>query len=146
MLLQAITITDRLFERHKKEVDFIKRYIFPGSCIPSIAAMAHSIARVTDLKIFHLEDITPHYARTLRTWRRRFFENIEQVRQLGFDDTFIRMWEYYLCYCEGAFMERYLGDVQVLLTKPLCRRVPILPSRPSLSRLVPGLSEQVVGD
>jgi cyclopropane-fatty-acyl-phospholipid synthase len=128
MLIQAITIADRLFERHKKEVDFIKRYIFPGSCIPSIAAMAHSIARVTDMRIFHLEDITPHYARTLRTWRRRFFENIEKVRQLGFGDTFIRMWEYYLCYCEGAFMERYLGDVQMLLTKPLCRKAPILPS------------------
>ena len=128
MLLQAITITDRVFERHKNEVDFIKRYIFPGSCIPSIAAMAHAIARVTDLRIFHLEDITPDYARTLRTWRQRFFENIEKVRKLGFGDTFIRMWEYYLCYCEGAFMERYLGDVQMLLTKPLCRRAPILPS------------------
>ncbi len=128
MLLQAITIADRVFERHKKEVDFIKRYIFPGSCIPSIAAMADAIARVTDLRIFHLEDITPHYAWTLRTWRHRFFENIEKVRDLGFADTFIRMWEYYLCYCEGAFMERYLGDVQMLLTKPLCRKAPILPS------------------
>ena len=128
MLLQAITIADWLFERHKKEVDFIKRYIFPGSCIPSIAAMARAISRVTDLKIFHLEDITPHYARTLRTWRHRFFENIEKVRQLGFGDTFIRMWEFYLCYCEGAFAERYLGDVQMLLTKPLCRKAPILPS------------------
>ncbi len=128
MLLQAITITDRVFERHKKEVDFIKRYIFPGSCIPSIAAMAHAIARVTDLRIFHLEDITPHYVSTLRTWRQRFFENMEKVRDLGFGETFIRMWEYYLCYCEGAFMERYLGDVQMLLTKPLCRKTPILPS------------------
>jgi len=128
MLLQAITIADRLFERHKKEVDFIKRYIFPGSCIPSIAAMSNAIARVTDMRIFHLEDITPHYARTLRKWRQRFFENIEKVRQLGFGDAFIRMWEYYLCYCEGAFMERYLGDVQILLTKPLCRKAPILPS------------------
>ena len=144
MLLQAITITDRLFERHKKEVEFIKRYIFPGSCIPSIAVMAQAMARVTDFRIFHLEDITPHYARTLRTWRQRFFENIEKVRQLGFDETFIRMWEYYLCYCEGAFMERYLGDVQMLLTKPLCRKTPILPSRPSLSRLLPPLTETVV--
>jgi cyclopropane-fatty-acyl-phospholipid synthase len=63
----------------------------------------------------------------LRTWRQRFFENIEKVRELGFGDTFIRMWEYYLCYCEGAFLERYLGDVQMLLTKPLCRKAPILP-------------------
>jgi cyclopropane-fatty-acyl-phospholipid synthase len=127
MLIQAITIADRVFERHKKEVDFIKRYIFPGSCIPSIAAMARAMARATDLRIFHLEDITPHYARTLRTWRRRFFENLDQVRELGFGEAFIRMWEYYLCYCEGAFMERYLGDVHLLLTKPLCRKPPILP-------------------
>ncbi|MFC1579504.1 class I SAM-dependent methyltransferase [Thermodesulfobacteriota bacterium] len=128
MLLQAITITDRAFKRHRKEVDFIKRYIFPGSCIPSIAAMADAMARVTDLRIFHLEDITPHYARTLRSWRKNFFGNIEKVRELGFGDAFIRMWEYYLCYCEGAFMERYLGDIQMLLTKPLSRRTPLLPS------------------
>jgi len=127
MLLQAITISDRVFEKHKTEVDFIKRYIFPGSCIPSIAAMAHAMARATDLRIFHLEDITPHYARTLRMWRERFFENVDKVRDLGFGDAFIRMWEYYLCYCEGAFMERYLGDVHMLLTKPLCRKAPILP-------------------
>jgi cyclopropane-fatty-acyl-phospholipid synthase len=127
MLIQAITIADRVFERHKKEVDFIKRYIFPGSCIPSIAAMADAIAGATDLRIFHLEDITPHYAKTLRTWRQRFFENVDKVRDLGFGEAFVRMWEYYLCYCEGAFMERYLGDVHLVLTKPLCRKPPILP-------------------
>lgn len=127
MLLQAITIADQVFDQHKRSVDFIKRYIFPGSCIPSIAAMSSSIARVTDLKLFHLEDITPHYARTLRTWRERFFANIDKVRDLGLPETFIRMWEYYLSYCEGGFTERYLGDVQMLLTKPLCRRPPLLP-------------------
>jgi len=127
MLLQAITIADQFFNQHKRSVDFIKRYIFPGSCIPSITAMSRSIARASDLKIFHLEDITPHYARTLRTWRRRLFDNIDKVRDLGYPETFLRMWEYYLCYCEGGFAERYLGDVQMLLTKPLCRRPPLLP-------------------
>ena len=127
MLLQAITIADQVFNRHKRSVDFIKRYIFPGSCIPSIAAISSSIARVTDLKLFHLEDITPHYAKTLRTWRQSFFANIDKVRDLGYPETFIRMWEYYLCYCEAGFTERYLGDVQMLLTKPLCRRPPLLP-------------------
>jgi cyclopropane-fatty-acyl-phospholipid synthase len=107
-------------------VDFIKRYIFPGSCIPSIAAMSHAVSRVTDLKIEHLEDITPNYPRTLRAWRSRFFENIEQVRALGFSDTFIRMWEFYLCYCEAGFQECYLGDVQMRLIKPMCRPMPIL--------------------
>jgi cyclopropane-fatty-acyl-phospholipid synthase len=128
MLLQAITIADQFFDQHKRSVDFIKRYIFPGSCIPSITAISRSLARASDLKLFHLEDITPHYARTLRTWRHRFFANIEKVRGLGYPETFIRMWEYYLCYCEGGFTERYLGDVQMLLTKPLCRRPPILPA------------------
>jgi cyclopropane-fatty-acyl-phospholipid synthase len=127
MLLQAITIIDQMYDYHKRSVDFSKRYIFPGSCIPSIRAIMSSIARKTDLKLFHLEDITPHYVRTLAEWRKRFFDRIDDVREMGFSDTFIRMWEYYLCYCEGGFAERYLGDVQMLLTKPMCRREPLLP-------------------
>jgi cyclopropane-fatty-acyl-phospholipid synthase len=122
MALQAITIGDQIFDRHKRTVDFIKRYIFPGSCIPSITAISIALAKATDLRLVHLEDITPHYARTLREWRRRFFTNIKKVRALGFSDTFVRMWEYYLCYCEGGFAERYLGDVQMLFVKPLCRQ------------------------
>ena len=128
MILQAITIADQAFERHKKEVDFIKRYIFPGSCIPSVTAIGDAVAAATDLRLVHLEDITPHYARTLRTWRERFFENILQVRALGYSETFIRMWEFYLCYCEAGFEERYLGDVQMFFAKPLWRGEPVLPS------------------
>jgi cyclopropane-fatty-acyl-phospholipid synthase len=128
MLLQAITIVDQVFDAHKRSADFIKRYIFPGSCIPSIHAIMSSIARKTDLKLFHLEDITPHYVRTLAEWRKRFFDHIDDVREMGFSETFIRMWEYYLCYCEAGFAERYLGDVQMLFTKPMCRREPLLPS------------------
>jgi cyclopropane-fatty-acyl-phospholipid synthase len=127
MILQAITIVDQMFDAHKRSVDFSKRYIFPGSCIPSIHAMMCSISRKTDLKLFHLEDITPHYVRTLAEWRKRFFDRIDDVRAMGFSETFIRMWEYYLCYCEGGFAERYIGDVQMLLTKPMCRREPLLP-------------------
>ena len=121
MALQAITIRDQIFERHKRSVDFIKRYIFPGSCIPSITAISNAVARATDLQLVHLEDITPHYAKTLKEWRRRFFANIEKVRALGFSETFIRMWEYYLCYCEGGFAERYIGNVQLVFAKPLYR-------------------------
>ncbi len=128
MSLQAITIADHVFEKHKKEVDFIKRYIFPGSCIPSVTAMGDAVASATDLRLVHLEDITPHYARTLRTWRERFFDNIQQVRALGYSETFVRMWEFYLCYCEAGFRERYLGDVQMLLAKPLWRGQSPLPS------------------
>jgi cyclopropane-fatty-acyl-phospholipid synthase len=124
MALQAITIGDQIFDRHKKSVDFIKRYIFPGSCIPSITAISQAVARSTDLQIVNLRDITPHYARTLREWRRRFLNNIKTVRELGFSETFIRMWEYYLCYCEGGFAERYIGDVQMILAKPLWRAKP----------------------
>jgi len=121
MALQAITIGDHIFDRHKRSVDFIKRYIFPGSCIPSLTAISKATAGATDLRLIHLEDITPHYVRTLREWRRRFFANIDEVRKMGYPDTFIRMWEYYLCYCEGGFTERYIGDVQMLFAKPLYR-------------------------
>jgi cyclopropane-fatty-acyl-phospholipid synthase len=130
MLLQAITIRDQVFDWHKRNVDFIKRYIFPGSCIPSIAAISQAVARASDLRIFHLEDITPHYARTLRLWRENFFRNLKQVKALGFSDAFIRMWEFYLSYCEAGFAERYLGDVQIVLAKPLSRMEPILPPLP----------------
>ena len=127
MLLQAITIRDQEFKRYIQRVDFIKRYIFPGGCLPSVESIMASLTRTTDMTLFHLEDITPHYARTLREWRLAFFENIHKVRALNFPETFIRMWEYYFCYCEGGFSERYIGDVQMLLTKPLCRRASILP-------------------
>ena len=78
------------------------------------------------MRLCHLEDIAPHYATTLRLWREHFFANIEAVRQLGYSETFIRMWEYYLCYCEAGFAEHYLGDAQMVFMKPLCRHAPIL--------------------
>jgi cyclopropane-fatty-acyl-phospholipid synthase len=126
MALQAITIADQKYEAHKRDVDFIKRYIFPGSTLTSVTALCTAATRATDLRLFHLEDITPHYARTLREWRERFFARIEEVRSLGYSEQFIRMWEYYLSYCEGAFAERYIGDVQALFVKPGFRRPPNL--------------------
>ncbi len=125
MLLQSITIRDQFYEQAKRSVDFIKRFIFPGSFIPSVRALTDSMARSTDMTLFHLEDIGPHYARTLKLWRQRFMAHQSQVRALGYPETFIRMWEYYLCYCEGGFEERSLGDVQMLLTKPGSRRASI---------------------
>ena len=122
MLLQTITIEDRRFERAKRSVDFIQRYIFPGSCLPAVSALTDSLTRVTDMRVFDVQDIGAHYATTLRRWRERFFARIDEVRTLGYPDAFIRMWEYYLCYCEGGFLERSIGDVQMLLTKPGCRR------------------------
>ena len=127
MLLQAITISDWAYERAKHTVDFIKSHIFPGSCIPSVAAISNSVARVTNLRPVHLEDIGPHYVRTLYDWRTRFVAQLDAVRAQGFDDRFIRMWEYYLCYCEAGFAERYISDIQLLMAKPQNRRAPIVP-------------------
>jgi len=118
MLLQSITIADQRYERARRSVDFIQRYIFPGSCIPSVSALSQSIARASDLRVFDLEDIGPHYATTLAHWRQNFRANLARIRALGHDENFIRMWEYYFCYCEGGFAERVLGDVQMLLVKP----------------------------
>ncbi len=118
MLLQAITIADQDFERHRKDVDFIKRYIFPGCCIPSVTALVDSMTRASDLRLFHMDDITRHYVTTLQKWREAFHARIDQVRELGYPNRFVRMWDFYLGYCEGGFAERYLGDVQMLLVKP----------------------------
>ena len=125
MLLQAITIADQSYEAAKRSVDFIKRYIFPGSCIPSVTAMSESITRATDMRVFHLEDIGPHYVRTLRAWCDNLYKNRAQIHRLGYSDEFFRMWEFYFCYCEGGFTERVISDVQMLLTKPKNRREPI---------------------
>ena len=127
MLLQAITISDWVFQDHIHSVDFIKRYIFPGSCIPSLAAMAGAVAASSDLRMVHLEDIGPHYARTLAAWRDRFMARLDEVRALDLPEEFIRMWEYYFCYCEAGFSERYISDAQILLAKPQNRRRSILP-------------------
>ena len=127
MLLQAIVIGDWAYERARRSVDFIKAYIFPGSCIPSVATISRSLAEATDMRLVHLEDIGPHYARTLRAWRTRFWDAEEQVRQLGFTEEFIRMWDFYFAYCIGGFEERYISDVQMLLARPGNRRSAQLP-------------------
>ena len=127
MLLQAIVIPDQRYDRYRRSVDFIQRYIFPGGCLPSVGAICHSLGRTTDFRLFHLEDITPHYAETLALWRQRFRANLDQVRGLGFSEEFIRTWEFYFCYCEGGFRERAIGDVQILLTKPAWQPAAIAP-------------------
>ncbi len=125
MLLQAITIADQNYAASQRSVDFIQRYIFPGACLPSGEVMNRTVAEQTDLRLLDLEDIGLHYARTLRCWRENFFAAIEQVRQLGYPDPFIRMWEFYLCYCEGAFMERAISDLQLVYSKPGFTALPV---------------------
>lgn len=121
MLLQAITILDQRYEKAKKRVDFIKRYVFPGGFLPSNTAINASMTRATDMRAVHIEDIGLHYAKTLRDWRERFFDHVSEVRQQGYSEEFIRLWEFYLCYCEGAFTERSIGDIQVHAIKPDAR-------------------------
>jgi cyclopropane-fatty-acyl-phospholipid synthase len=126
-LIQAITIEDYRYEQALRSVDFIKRHIFPGSFIPSLSAMLSAMTRVSDLKLYNLEDIGPSYALTLRAWRERFLSRGDEVRALGYPERFVRMWEFYLAYCEGGFIERATGDVQMLLTKPAARRGQFVP-------------------
>lgn len=121
MLLQAITIADQRYAAAQKSVDFIQRYIFPGSCLPSAAVLTATAASHTDLRLLDLEDIGLHYARTLNHWRRNFLARLDAVRALGYPEAFIRMWEYYLSYCEGAFLERAISDVQMVFSRPLYR-------------------------
>ncbi len=124
-LIQAITITDQRFEAAKNSVDFIQRYIFPGSNIPSVTAMLANTTKVSDLRLFDFEDIGPHYATTLAAWRDNFFSKIGAVRALGYSEEFIKMWEFYFCYCEGGFAERVLGNAHLLFVKPENRRYSI---------------------
>jgi cyclopropane-fatty-acyl-phospholipid synthase len=117
LLLQTITMNEQSFPAYRLQSDWIKKHIFPGAELASVKEILSSLARVTSLGLYHAEDIGTHYARTLAEWRSRFHRANAEVRSLGFDDRFIRMWDYYLAYCEGAFLERHIGDFQLLLTK-----------------------------
>jgi cyclopropane-fatty-acyl-phospholipid synthase len=125
MLLQAIVHPERVFRVEKASNGFINRYIFPGGSLPSLAAIERSLGRRTDLRTVGLEDITPHYARTLACWRERFRAAWPELRTLGYDERFRRMWDLYLAYCEAGFLERRISDVQLLLAKPAYRTEPL---------------------
>jgi cyclopropane-fatty-acyl-phospholipid synthase len=118
MLLQAIVIKDQVLRRYASSVDFINKYIFPGGFLPSISVISDSVARVTDMRMYALEEMSQHYVKTLQAWRAKFWQNISEVRLLGFDERFVRMWDYYLQYCIAAFEERQVNVVQILLAKP----------------------------
>ena len=126
MLLQAITIADQRYAAALKQVDFIQKHIFPGGFLPSVTALATAMTRAGDLRTLHLEDIGPHYAETLLHWRVNFLNRIEAVRAQGYPETFVRMWLFYLGYCEAGFRERDIGTVQMLLAKPGWRAAPVL--------------------
>jgi len=116
-LIQTITMNEGRFPAYIRGTDWIQQYIFPGAELASISEILRSLGRTGNLNLHHLEDIGIHYAHTLQLWRTAFHARQDQVRELGFDETFLRMWDYYLAYCEGAFRERYIGDAQLLLAK-----------------------------
>jgi cyclopropane-fatty-acyl-phospholipid synthase len=118
MLLQAITIADRQYDSYRRSVDFIQRYIFPGGCLPSVTAICDSLTRSGNLRLVDLQDITRHYPHTLRRWREVFFEKADEIEAQGFDERFRRLWEFYFRYCEAGFLERTIGTVQMLLSRP----------------------------
>ncbi len=117
MLLQTIWINEARFPRYHAQPDFIQRHVFPGSELASIGQIRRSLARATALSVAALEEIGLHYVATLAAWRQAFLAHRDEVRVLGFPETFVRMWDYYLAYCQGAFAERYIGDAQILLAK-----------------------------
>ena len=117
--IQVITIPEQRYAGYQRRPDFIQRYIFPGGHLPSLEAITHAMGRSSELYVESAENIGMHYAETLRRWRERFLDRTDAVRELGFDDRFVRMWEFYLAYCEGAFLARYIGDLQLVLTRPM---------------------------
>lgn len=132
MLIQAITIPDQRFVYAQQNSDFIQQYIFPGGSLPSTEVIARHISQDTDMQIVGIEDITQDYARTLADWRTAFFAELQHVKSQGFGDRFIRMWDFYLSYCEGGFRERAINTLQYVFAKPSAR---ILPRRPCKTQL-----------
>jgi cyclopropane-fatty-acyl-phospholipid synthase len=132
MLLQAITIEDWAYDAEKRARSFIKSRIFPGGCLPSLSVIDGSVAKRTDMRVIAIDDITSHYVETLRRWRERFQAHSDELRALGYDERFRRLWTLYLAYCEAGFAERRIHDVQILLAKPRYSEAsPVTGSRPS---------------
>jgi cyclopropane-fatty-acyl-phospholipid synthase len=122
LVLQAIVMPERHHNEYLKSVDFIQRYVFPGGCLPSLASILESVGRVSDLRFVHAEDFASHYAETLRRWRQAFHSRRDEVRRLDDGDDFLRLWDYYLCYCQAAFEERHVGVLQIQFDQPGRRR------------------------
>jgi cyclopropane-fatty-acyl-phospholipid synthase len=118
MFLQSICVPDQRFDRYRRDFDWIRKYIFPGGALASVHAIATAVKTHTPMRIEWLSEIGPHYVPTLRLWRERFARHASAIRQLGFDDRFIRMWDFYLASCEAAFAERAIGNVQMVLAQP----------------------------
>lgn len=117
MAIQAITIADQRYDKYSQGVDFIQKHIFPGGFLPSITAVANELTRHTDFVVRDIRDIGLDYAKTLADWHHMFNQQVTTLKQQGFDERFIRMWRYYLCYCEGGFLERTISTIQLVATR-----------------------------
>ncbi len=117
MVMQVITMPDKRYDAYKKSTDFIQKYIFPGGHLPSVAKVLETTSRHTRLNLLHMEEFTEDYAKTLRLWHESFQQKLDDVKKLGFDNYFIRMWEMYLNYCEAAFLTRNINLVQIAFTR-----------------------------
>jgi len=126
-LIQTIVMPERRHARYLRSVDFIRRYIFPGGSLPSLGSILKSVGRTSDLRFVQAVDFAPHYAETARRWRQAFQQRRHEIQALGYPERFVRMWHYYLCYCEAVFEERYVGILQIQLDKPQCRRDALRP-------------------
>jgi cyclopropane-fatty-acyl-phospholipid synthase len=118
LLIQSITIADQRYEQYKNSVDFIQKYIFPGGCLPSIEVLSRHISCDTDMMVEQIDEMGLHYARTLSEWQQRFQAAWPELEQLGYDMQFKRLWQYYLSYCEGAFLERVISTHHIVARKP----------------------------
>ena len=116
--MQAITVADGDYERCRRNVDFIKKHVFPGCCIPSLEVLGDAASRDAGLRLEDVEDITAHYAQTLRVWRSNLDRNEREIRTLGYSEEFVRLWRFYFAYCEGGFDERTIQDVQIVWAGP----------------------------
>jgi len=125
LAIQGITYNDQNFDDYKNSVDFIKKYIFPGSCLISLSQVIDVMKVHTDLALVDMEDITQHYTETLKRWRENFLKVLPDVRKLGFSEAFIKMWEFYFVFCEAGFLERNIGDVQMIIAKSDARKIRI---------------------
>ena len=115
--MQGITYNDQNFDTYKNSVDFINKYIFPGSCLISVSQISDIVKNKTKFDFIDLEDITLHYAKTLNIWRKNFLGKTKEIKEMGFSNTFIRLWEFYLTYCEAGFLEKNIGDYQFVFSK-----------------------------
>lgn len=117
MAMQIITMPDQRYDAYCRGTDFIQKYIFPGGHLPSVSKLLETTSRHTRLNLLHMEEFTEDYAKTLRMWNENFHAKLGEVKQLGFDEYFIRMWRMYLTYCEAAFLTRNINLVQVVFTR-----------------------------